>query len=223
MLPAKSLKLTGSMARRCGRSRRRPATRRRRCISISTRRRRSTRRFSSNSLPDSGRTVGRRDPACKDPRRPAPRGRDGVLSATTRTIPRDLDLGFYLFRGGMKPHGLGKARDDVLNAALEQALRPIADAAEALGARREDARLLMVGHLRARLRPAAAGPYGPDTHVWGFSACADGAVRKKDSRRTRQETQGLTDVSPCRTVPSVRPWRGRAPCGAPPAGCCRRD
>src|SRR5215470_11298982 len=22
--------------------------------------------------------------------------------------PRDLDLGFYLFRGGMKPHGLGK-------------------------------------------------------------------------------------------------------------------
>ena len=25
--------------------------------------------------------------------------------------PRDLDLGFYLFRGGMKPHGLGKARN----------------------------------------------------------------------------------------------------------------
>src|SRR5499433_3943541 len=32
--------------------------------------------------------------------------------------PRDLDLGFYLFRGGMKPHGLGKARDQALNAAL---------------------------------------------------------------------------------------------------------
>jgi AcrR family transcriptional regulator len=58
--------------------------------------------------------------------------------------PRDLDLGFYLFRGGMKPHGLGKARDDVLNAALEQALRPIAEAAEALGAGRDEARLLMV-------------------------------------------------------------------------------
>src|SRR5215468_398840 len=29
--------------------------------------------------------------------------------------PRDLDLGFYLFRGGMKPHGLGKERDSVLN------------------------------------------------------------------------------------------------------------
>ena len=58
--------------------------------------------------------------------------------------PRDLDLGFYLFRGGMKPHGLGKARDQMLNAALEAALRPIAEAAQAFGARREEARLLMV-------------------------------------------------------------------------------
>ena len=56
--------------------------------------------------------------------------------------PRDLDLGFYLFRGGMKPHGLGKERDEILNAALEMALHPIADAAQALGARREEARLL---------------------------------------------------------------------------------
>jgi AcrR family transcriptional regulator len=58
--------------------------------------------------------------------------------------PRDLDLGFYLFRGGMKPHGLGKERDEMLNDALEAALNPIAEAAQALGARREDARLLMV-------------------------------------------------------------------------------
>ena len=57
--------------------------------------------------------------------------------------PRDLDLGFYLFRGGMKPHGLGKERDGILNAALEFALHPIADAAQAIGARREEARLLM--------------------------------------------------------------------------------
>jgi AcrR family transcriptional regulator len=57
--------------------------------------------------------------------------------------PRDLDLGFYLFRGGMKPHGLGKERDDTLNGALESALRPIADAAQALGAQREEARALM--------------------------------------------------------------------------------
>jgi AcrR family transcriptional regulator len=57
--------------------------------------------------------------------------------------PRDLDLGFYLFRGGMKPHGLGKERDGILNAALELALQPIADAAQAIGARREEARLLM--------------------------------------------------------------------------------
>jgi AcrR family transcriptional regulator len=58
--------------------------------------------------------------------------------------PRDLDLGFYLFRGGMKPHGLGKERDEMLNSALEAALHPIAEAAQALGAGREDARMLMV-------------------------------------------------------------------------------
>lgn len=58
--------------------------------------------------------------------------------------PRDLDLGFYLFRGGMKPRGLGKERDEVLNAALEAALGPISEAAQALGASQEEAKLLMV-------------------------------------------------------------------------------
>lgn len=58
--------------------------------------------------------------------------------------PRDLDLGFYLFRGGMKPVGLGRERDKALNAALEAALHPIASAAEALGASRDEANLLMV-------------------------------------------------------------------------------
>jgi len=58
--------------------------------------------------------------------------------------PRDLDLGFYLFRGGMKPRGLGKERDEMLNAALGAALHPISKAAEALGARQAEARLLMV-------------------------------------------------------------------------------
>jgi AcrR family transcriptional regulator len=57
--------------------------------------------------------------------------------------PGDFDLGFYLFRGGMKPHGPGKERDRVLNAALEEAMQPVAGAAQALGARREDAQLLM--------------------------------------------------------------------------------
>jgi len=57
--------------------------------------------------------------------------------------PRDLDLGFYLFRGGMKPHGLGKERDDVLNAALDLALHPVAEAAMVLGARRDEARILV--------------------------------------------------------------------------------
>jgi AcrR family transcriptional regulator len=58
--------------------------------------------------------------------------------------PRDLDLGFYLFRGGMKPHGLGKERDQQLNAALASALQSISDAAEELGAKKEEARMLTV-------------------------------------------------------------------------------
>ena len=58
--------------------------------------------------------------------------------------PRDLDLGFYLFRGGMKPAGLGHERDVRLNAALEAALRPIGESAIALGASRAQANLLMV-------------------------------------------------------------------------------
>lgn len=58
--------------------------------------------------------------------------------------PRDLDLGFYLFRGGMKPAGLGHERDEKLNAALESALRPIAEAAIELGASVQKANLLMV-------------------------------------------------------------------------------
>lgn len=58
--------------------------------------------------------------------------------------PRDLDLGFYLFRGGMKPTGLGRERDVELNIALEAALRPIADAAVELGVSQERANLLMV-------------------------------------------------------------------------------
>jgi AcrR family transcriptional regulator len=58
--------------------------------------------------------------------------------------PRDLDLGFYLFRGGMKPAGLGHDRDEELNSALEAALRPVAEAAEALGASRQKANMLIV-------------------------------------------------------------------------------
>jgi AcrR family transcriptional regulator len=58
--------------------------------------------------------------------------------------PRDLDLGFYLFRGGMKPHGLGKERDAMLNAALKAALYPIYEAAQGLGAQDDEAKCLMV-------------------------------------------------------------------------------
>jgi AcrR family transcriptional regulator len=42
--------------------------------------------------------------------------------------PRDLDLGFYLFRGGMRPHGLGREHDRTLNEALLATLGPLRDA-----------------------------------------------------------------------------------------------
>jgi AcrR family transcriptional regulator len=61
--------------------------------------------------------------------------------------PRDLDLGFYLFRGGMKPKGLGRERNDALNAGLATALRPITEAALALDATKEEANLLTVDAL----------------------------------------------------------------------------
>lgn len=60
--------------------------------------------------------------------------------------PRDLDLGFYLFRGGMKPAGLGHERDIALNQALENALSPIAKEAEKLGATESEANLLVVDY-----------------------------------------------------------------------------
>ena len=56
--------------------------------------------------------------------------------------PGDLDLGFHLFRGGMRPKGLGRDRDRRLNAELEAALAPITAAAEGLGADPAAARLL---------------------------------------------------------------------------------
>lgn len=57
--------------------------------------------------------------------------------------PRDLDLGFYLIRGGMRPKGLGRDRDRELNEALAAALRPIGEAAEAMGASPKRANLLI--------------------------------------------------------------------------------
>lgn len=47
--------------------------------------------------------------------------------------PRDLDLGFYLFRGGMRPHGLGPNRDSGLNEKLLWALAPYRTALSDMG------------------------------------------------------------------------------------------
>ncbi|WP_343574615.1 helix-turn-helix domain-containing protein, partial [Mycobacterium sp.] len=54
--------------------------------------------------------------------------------------PRDLDLGFYLFRGGIKPRGLSAELDTTLNAKLIAALQPITDSAAELGAAPDAAR-----------------------------------------------------------------------------------
>ena len=90
--------------------------------------------------------------------------------------PGDLDLGFYLFRGGMKPKGLGRARDEALNAALAAALDPIATAAADLGASRGGGQAADGRCLRPCRRPAAAGPYRAHPHVRGLGAAADGGL-----------------------------------------------
>ena len=89
-----------------------------------------------DSLANLGQTVSR---AVVRTRAPADRLRAAAMAFFRYYAdnPRDLDLGFYLFRGGMKPRGLGRERDEILNATLESALHPIADAAQALGARPE--------------------------------------------------------------------------------------
>ena len=48
--------------------------------------------------------------------------------------PRDLDLGFYLFRGGMKPRGITHDVDAQLNAKLARALAVLGAAIGELGA-----------------------------------------------------------------------------------------
>ena len=109
--------------------------------------------------------------------------------------PRDLDLGFYLFRGGMKPRGLGRERDQALNASLAAALTPIATAAEALGARRDAAKILMVdtfAHAAGLLLLAHTGRL----RLFGVSApnlmqrFVDGKIAaltdKPDQRRSRR-------------------------------------
>ena len=89
--------------------------------------------------------------------------------------PRDLDLGFYLLRGGMKPRGLGKARDEMLNASLAEALGPISEAAVAMGARRDAARLVVVdtfAHAAGLLLLAHTG------RIRMFGASAPGLMRR---------------------------------------------
>lgn len=87
--------------------------------------------------------------------------------------PRDLDLGFYLFRGGMRRRGLSRELDGRLNARLLEALSPIAAAAREAGAGEADAKaataslfahasgLLLLAHT-GRLELFGAGLFGGD-------------------------------------------------------------
>ncbi len=59
--------------------------------------------------------------------------------------PRDLDFGFYLFKGGMRPRGLSPELDAELNDRLAQSLAPIGAAAEAMGADQAHARTVTAG------------------------------------------------------------------------------
>ncbi|MFH5207554.1 TetR/AcrR family transcriptional regulator [Antrihabitans sp. NCIMB 15449] len=58
------------------------------------------------------------------------------------TNPRDLDLGFYLFRGGMRPHGLSAELNAELNGKLLAALDPVRSAGRDLGVDDDEARVM---------------------------------------------------------------------------------
>ncbi|HET7409749.1 MAG TPA: helix-turn-helix domain-containing protein [Paracoccaceae bacterium] len=101
--------------------------------------------------------------------------------------PRDLDLGFYLFRGGMRPKGLGRERDQALNAALAAALAPIAEAAAALGADKRDAGLLtaeIFAHATGLLLLAHTG------RIRMFAASAPDLMQRYVRERTQRLERG---------------------------------
>jgi AcrR family transcriptional regulator len=56
--------------------------------------------------------------------------------------PRDLDMGFYLFGGGIEPRGLSEELNRELNAALLATLEPVRRAAIEIGATEDDAVVL---------------------------------------------------------------------------------
>ena len=85
--------------------------------------------------------------------------------------PADLDLGFYLFRGGVRPKGVGRLRDRELNARLAGALAPIGEAARALGVPDKEAGMVVAdifAHLVGVLLLAHTGRL----RLFGASAAA---------------------------------------------------
>jgi AcrR family transcriptional regulator len=101
--------------------------------------------------------------------------------------PRDLDLGFYLFRGGMRPKGVGRDRDRALNAALADALFPIGAAARALGVDGKAADLLtadIFAHATGLLLLAHTG------RIRMFGASARDLMAEAIARRTASLPEG---------------------------------
>lgn len=96
-----------------------------------------------DSLAALGQSVAR---AVKKTQDPAERFRAAAMAFFSYYArhPSELDLGFYLFRGGMKPQGLSRESDRELNAALESSLRPLSDAALDMGIGERDANEAMV-------------------------------------------------------------------------------
>jgi AcrR family transcriptional regulator len=101
--------------------------------------------------------------------------------------PRDLDLGFYLFRGGMRPKGVGRERDKALNAALASALSPIGEAARRLGADEATANLAVAdlfAHATGLLLLAHTG------RIRMFGASARGLMVEAVERRAALLAKG---------------------------------
>lgn len=109
---------------------------------------------------------------------PAAEGPENRLRAAARAFfrfyaesPQDLDLGFYLMRGGVGPKGVGRARDRDLNARLAACLAPIGQAAREMGVP-EDAAGTLTADIFAHLVGVLLLAHTGRLRLFGTSAAA---------------------------------------------------
>ncbi|KAF0677116.1 TetR/AcrR family transcriptional regulator [Profundibacterium mesophilum] len=105
--------------------------------------------------------------------------------------PRDLDLGFYLLRAGLRPKGLGRAHDLGLNKAFAETLAPMRRAFEDLGVTPGEAQLmtadtfahaaglLLLSHTRRIKMFGVAPSILMERHVAERRAALGGALRAR--------------------------------------------